>query len=71
MAEVRRFRPGDLDGVITLCVAEGWPSLPEDSARALRVLTAPGPASAARTSRVAPRVRQAMNAVNMVVIPFG
>ena len=40
--EVRAFRPDDLDGVIALCVAEGWPSLPEDSARALRALTAPG-----------------------------
>jgi len=42
MAEVRRFRPGDLDGVIDLCVAEGWPSLAEDRVRALRALTAPG-----------------------------
>jgi len=42
MAEVRRFRPGDLDGVIALCAAEGWPSFPEDPARALRALTAPG-----------------------------
>ena len=42
MPEVRRFRLDDLDGVIDLCVAEGWPSLAEDRARALRVLTAPG-----------------------------
>lgn len=42
MAEVRRFRTGDLDGVIALCAAEGWPSFPEDPARALRALTAPG-----------------------------
>ena len=42
MAEVRRFRPGDLDAVIELCAAEGWPSFPEDPARALRALTAPG-----------------------------
>ena len=42
MAEVRRFRPDDLDGVIALCAAEGWPSFPEDPARALRALTAPG-----------------------------
>jgi len=42
MAEVRRFGPGDLDGVIELCAAEGWPSFPEDPARALRALTAPG-----------------------------
>ena len=42
MAEVRRFRPVDLEAVIALCAAEGWPSFPEDSARALRALTAPG-----------------------------
>jgi ribosomal protein S18 acetylase RimI-like enzyme len=42
VAEVRLFQPGDLDGVIELCAAEGWPSFPEDPARALRALTAPG-----------------------------
>jgi ribosomal protein S18 acetylase RimI-like enzyme len=42
MAEVRRFQPDDLEGVIELCAAEGWPSFPEDPARALRALTAPG-----------------------------
>src|SRR5271155_3940981 len=42
MAEVRLFQPCDLDGVIALCAAEGWPSFPEDPARALRALTAPG-----------------------------
>lgn len=42
MAEVRAFQPGDLDGVIALCAAEGWPSFPEDPERALRALTAPG-----------------------------
>ena len=42
MAEVRRFRPSDLEAVIDLCIAEGWPSFPEDPARALRALTAPG-----------------------------
>ena len=42
MAEVRRFRPDDLESVIALCAAEGWPSFPEDPARALRALTAPG-----------------------------
>ena len=42
MADVRRFQPADLDGVITLCANEGWPSFPEDPARALRALTAPG-----------------------------
>ena len=40
--DVRRFQAGDLDGVIALCAAEGWPSFPEDPARALRALTAPG-----------------------------
>ena len=42
MAEVRIFQPGDLDGVVELCAAEGWPSFPEDPSRALRALTAPG-----------------------------
>ena len=42
MADVRRFEQGDLDGLLRLCTAEGWPSLPEDPARAVRVLTAPG-----------------------------
>jgi len=42
VAGVRRFEPHDLDGVIALCAAEGWPSFPEDPARALRALTAPG-----------------------------
>ena len=42
MAEVRLFQAGDLDGVVELCAAEGWPSFPEDRARALRALTAPG-----------------------------
>ena len=42
MVDIRLFRPGDLAGVIALCAAEGWPSFPEDPARALRALTAPG-----------------------------
>lgn len=42
MTDVRRFTPADLDGIIVLCLAEEWPSLPEDPVRALRVLTAPG-----------------------------
>ena len=42
MSELRRFRPEDLDGVLRLCEAEGWPSFPEDPARASRVLSAPG-----------------------------
>jgi ribosomal protein S18 acetylase RimI-like enzyme len=35
-----------LDGVIAICRAEGWPSYPEDPARAHRALTAPGIRSA-------------------------
>ena len=42
MAEIRLFQPADLDGIIALCAAEGWPSFPEDPARAQRALTAPG-----------------------------
>lgn len=37
-----RFQPAHLDGVLHLCVQEGWPSLPADQQRAVRVLTAPG-----------------------------
>ena len=36
------FTPEHLAGVLRLCEAEGWPSLPDDSARALRALAAPG-----------------------------
>jgi ribosomal protein S18 acetylase RimI-like enzyme len=42
VVDVRLFQPGDLSGVIALCAAENWPSFPEDPARALRALTAPG-----------------------------
>ena len=42
MADIRPFRPSDLERVIALCAAEGWPSFPEDPSRALRALTAPG-----------------------------
>ena len=42
MLEFRLFEPNDLDGVLRLCVAEGWPSFPSDPARARRVLSAPG-----------------------------
>jgi ribosomal protein S18 acetylase RimI-like enzyme len=42
MVEVRPFAPEDLDAVVALCAAEGWPSFPQDPARALRALTAPG-----------------------------
>ena len=40
--EIERFRPEHLESVLALCAAEGWPSLPEDPARALRILRAPG-----------------------------
>lgn len=36
------FTAEDLDQVLRLCQREGWPSLPSDPARALRVLTCPG-----------------------------
>ncbi len=42
MVEIERYRAEHLAGIIRLCEAEGWPSLPEDHARAQRVLTAPG-----------------------------
>ena len=38
----RRFVPSDLDGIIRLCEQKKWPSFPQDPARALRALTAPG-----------------------------
>jgi ribosomal protein S18 acetylase RimI-like enzyme len=41
-ALIRTFEARDLDAVIALCADEGWPSFPEDPARALRALTAPG-----------------------------
>jgi len=40
--EYREYAENDLPGIIALCVAEGWPSYPEDPARAHRALTAPG-----------------------------
>ncbi|HUY55787.1 MAG TPA: GNAT family N-acetyltransferase [Candidatus Nanopelagicaceae bacterium] len=36
------FQAAHLDGVLDLCRAEGWPSLPSDPGRALRVLTCGG-----------------------------
>lgn len=42
MLEYLRFAREHLDGVIDLCVGEGWPSFPADPERAFRVLTAPG-----------------------------
>jgi ribosomal protein S18 acetylase RimI-like enzyme len=55
MVEVRAFQTTDLEGIVELCAAEGWPSFPEDPARALRALTAPGVTSvvAADGERVA------------------
>jgi GNAT superfamily N-acetyltransferase len=40
--DLRPFAPQDLDEVLDLCRAEGWPSLPADPARAGRLLTNPG-----------------------------
>ena len=40
--EIQRFRADHLDGLLALCVAEGWDSLPDDPVRAVRLLTAPG-----------------------------
>jgi ribosomal protein S18 acetylase RimI-like enzyme len=40
--DYREYEAGDLPDIIGLCVAEGWPSFPEDPARAHRALTAPG-----------------------------
>jgi ribosomal protein S18 acetylase RimI-like enzyme len=40
--EIQSFDERHLDGVLQLCAAEGWPSLPEDPQRARRILTAPG-----------------------------
>lgn len=40
--EVAHYERRDLNGVIVLCEAEGWPSFPADPERAHRVLTAPG-----------------------------
>jgi GNAT superfamily N-acetyltransferase len=40
--EVRPYAEKDLLGILALCRAEGWPSLPSDPARAARILTNPG-----------------------------
>jgi ribosomal protein S18 acetylase RimI-like enzyme len=40
--EITDFRDEHLAGVLLICEAEGWPSLPSDPARALRALSAPG-----------------------------
>jgi GNAT superfamily N-acetyltransferase len=39
---IARYEPAHLEGVLALCEAEGWPSLPADPARAHAVFTAPG-----------------------------
>ena len=40
--EIHPFCADHLDGVLALCLAEGWPSFPDDPVRASRILTAPG-----------------------------
>ena len=42
MAAVAAFEATHLHGVLTLCIAEGWPTFPSDPDRALRALLAPG-----------------------------
>jgi len=41
MSSVIRFAEQHLPGVLALCEAEGWPSLPADPERALRILSTP------------------------------
>lgn len=40
--EIGEFGQRHLGGILALCRAEGWPTLPQDPERALRILTAPG-----------------------------
>lgn len=40
--EYRPYELGDLSGILALCEAEDWPSLPGDPERAHRILTNPG-----------------------------
>jgi ribosomal protein S18 acetylase RimI-like enzyme len=40
--EYRTYEHGYLSGILALCEAEGWPSLPADPARAHGILTNPG-----------------------------
>jgi ribosomal protein S18 acetylase RimI-like enzyme len=40
--DIAPFASAHLPGVLRLCEAEGWPSLPSDPARAGRMLSAPG-----------------------------
>lgn len=39
MVEIVPFIEEHLDGVLRLCLAEDWPSFPDDPERAIRVLT--------------------------------
>jgi GNAT superfamily N-acetyltransferase len=39
---VTQYEEAHLPGILALCTAENWPSLPTDPARANTVLTAPG-----------------------------
>jgi predicted N-acetyltransferase YhbS len=40
--DYRPYERRDLPGIVALCEAEGWPSLPADLVRAHRILTNPG-----------------------------
>jgi len=40
--DLRPYDHRDLPGIIAICEAEGWPSLPADPERAHRILTNPG-----------------------------
>lgn len=40
--DYRPYEHRDLPGIVALCEAEGWPSLPADRERAHRILTNPG-----------------------------
>jgi ribosomal protein S18 acetylase RimI-like enzyme len=39
---IAQYEHAHLPGVLALCEAEGWPSLPADADRARKILTAPG-----------------------------
>ena len=39
---ITQYEEAHLPGILALCEAEGWPSLPADASRAHAVLTAPG-----------------------------
>jgi GNAT superfamily N-acetyltransferase len=41
MTRVMSYAEHHLPGVLALCVAEGWPSLPADTERAQRILSTP------------------------------